>query len=161
MTRNTGDIKFWEWAINLFQLGLSNSLRQETADLFYHGYDNYMTHAFPEDELRPLTCRPLTRDRANPAHIELNDVLGNYSLTLIDSLSYGYSGTDRLLSMVDRSADAGGIGMRGEPDREVARFHRIDMRARIANSTAMSARTSVRTGWRGKCRRSRKPVPPT
>jgi hypothetical protein len=46
-----------------------------------------MTYAFPEDELRPVTCGPLTRDRENPAHIELNDVLGNYSLTLIDSLS--------------------------------------------------------------------------
>jgi hypothetical protein len=46
-----------------------------------------MQHAFPEDELRPLTCGPLTRDRHNPAHIQVNDVLGNYSLTLIDSLS--------------------------------------------------------------------------
>ncbi len=55
--------------------------------MFYHGFDNYMKYAFPEDELKPITCRPLTRDRANPAHIELNDALGNYSLTLIDSLS--------------------------------------------------------------------------
>ena len=55
--------------------------------MFYHGYDNYMKHAFPEDELRPITCKPLTRDRSNPAHIELNDALGNYSLTLVDSLS--------------------------------------------------------------------------
>ena len=46
-----------------------------------------MKHAFPEDELRPISCQPLTRDRENPAHIDLNDVLGNYSLTLIDSLS--------------------------------------------------------------------------
>lgn len=46
-----------------------------------------MLHAFPDDELRPLTCAPLTRDRHNPAHIEVNDVLGNYSLTLVDSLS--------------------------------------------------------------------------
>ena len=46
-----------------------------------------MKYAFPEDELRPVSCGPLTRDRDNPAHIELNDVLGNYSLTLIDSLS--------------------------------------------------------------------------
>lgn len=46
-----------------------------------------MKHAFPEDELRPISCKPLTRDRANPAHIEVNDVLGNYSLTLVDSLS--------------------------------------------------------------------------
>ncbi|KAF2274339.1 seven-hairpin glycosidase [Westerdykella ornata] len=64
-----------------------SALRQETVDIFYHGFDNYMAHAFPEDELQPLTCGPLTRDRANPAHIEVNDVLGNYSLTLIDSLS--------------------------------------------------------------------------
>jgi hypothetical protein len=34
-----------------------------------------------------VSCIPLTRDRANPRHFELNDVLGNYSLTLIDSLS--------------------------------------------------------------------------
>lgn len=63
------------------------ALRKEAEDLFYHGYENYMAHAFPEDELRPISCRPLTRDRDNPAHIEVNDPLGNYSLTLIDSLS--------------------------------------------------------------------------
>ncbi|POS87080.1 hypothetical protein EPUL_002923, partial [Erysiphe pulchra] len=38
-------------------------------------------------QLRPLTCVPLTRDQQNPRNVELNDVLGNYSLTLIDSLS--------------------------------------------------------------------------
>jgi hypothetical protein len=26
-------------------------LRRETVDMFYHGYDNYMNHAFPEDEV--------------------------------------------------------------------------------------------------------------
>ncbi|TQW07564.1 ER glycosyl hydrolase (Edem) [Cordyceps javanica] len=62
-------------------------LRQETVDMFYHGYNNYMLHAFPEDELRPVTCQPLTRNPNKPADIGLNDVLGNYSLTLIDSLS--------------------------------------------------------------------------
>ncbi|KAJ5037529.1 uncharacterized protein L3040_007701 [Drepanopeziza brunnea f. sp. 'multigermtubi'] len=62
-------------------------LRQETVEMFYHGFDNYMNIAFPEDELRPLSCIPLTRDSRNPRNVELNDVLGNYSLTLIDSLS--------------------------------------------------------------------------
>ncbi|KAM3067577.1 hypothetical protein ACMFMG_000108 [Clarireedia jacksonii] len=62
-------------------------LRKETVDMFYHGFDNYMNIAFPEDELRPVSCIPLTRDSRNPRHVELNDVLGNYSLTLIDSLS--------------------------------------------------------------------------
>ncbi|KAK8074886.1 hypothetical protein PG997_009549 [Apiospora hydei] len=62
-------------------------LRQETVDMFYHGFDNYMHIAFPEDELRPVSCTPLTRDALNPRNVALNDVLGNYSLTLIDSLS--------------------------------------------------------------------------
>ena len=32
-------------------------LRKETVDMFYHGYDNYMRIAFPEDEvcLKPTT----------------------------------------------------------------------------------------------------------
>lgn len=62
-------------------------LKQDARYIFYHGLTNYQLHAWPEDELRPLTCSPLTRDRANPAHVEVNDVLGNYSLSLIDSLS--------------------------------------------------------------------------
>ncbi|KAK5704675.1 hypothetical protein LTR17_021677 [Elasticomyces elasticus] len=64
-----------------------SSLRASTRDLFYHGYDNYLLHAFPEDELRPISCQPQTRNADNPADIGLNDVLGNYSVTLIDSLS--------------------------------------------------------------------------
>lgn len=67
--------------------GQLDELKSETESMFYHGFDNYMKHAFPEDELRPISCMPLSRDRDNPAHIEVNDVLGNYSLTLIDSLS--------------------------------------------------------------------------
>lgn len=27
------------------------ALRRETVDMFYHGYSNYMKHAFPEDEV--------------------------------------------------------------------------------------------------------------
>lgn len=38
-------------------------------------------------QLRPISCVPLSRDREHPENIGLNDVLGNYSLTLIDSLS--------------------------------------------------------------------------
>ncbi|PNS20828.1 ER degradation-enhancing alpha-mannosidase-like protein 1 [Sphaceloma murrayae] len=66
---------------------LLSSLRQSSRNVFYHGLSNYIRYAYPEDELRPLSCGPLTRDRANPAHIEVNDVLGNYSLSLVDSLS--------------------------------------------------------------------------
>ncbi|KAF2481217.1 glycoside hydrolase [Neohortaea acidophila] len=63
------------------------TLRQDTRDLFYHGWSNYLHYAFPEDELKPISCQPQVRNRANPADIGLNDVLGNYSLTLIDSLT--------------------------------------------------------------------------
>lgn len=38
-------------------------------------------------QLRPLTCAPLTRDRLNPGNLGLNDVLGNYSVTLVDTLT--------------------------------------------------------------------------
>lgn len=55
--------------------------------MFYHGFENYMEHAFPDDEIRPISCVPLTRDNSDPRRSELNDPLGNYSLTLIDSLS--------------------------------------------------------------------------
>lgn len=54
--------------------------------MFYHGWDAYENNAFPSDELRPLTCDGLDRDFLDPMNIGLNDVLGNYSLTLIDSL---------------------------------------------------------------------------
>ena len=29
---------------------------QDTKQMFYWGYDNYMTHAFPFDELNPVNC---------------------------------------------------------------------------------------------------------
>lgn len=70
--------------------------------MFFHGYDNYLEHAFPEDELKPISCKPLTRDRNNPAHIELNDPLGNYSVTLIDSLS-------TLAILASSSSTSGGV----------------------------------------------------
>ena len=63
------------------------SLQQEAIDMFYHGYDNYLDIAFPDDELRPVTCQPLTRDPEHPERFGINDVLGNYSLTLVDTLS--------------------------------------------------------------------------
>lgn len=67
--------------------GELHDLKRDARFVFYHGLTNYHRYAYPEDELRPLTCDPLTRDRANPAHIEVNDVLGNYSLSVVDSLS--------------------------------------------------------------------------
>ena len=79
------------FAFSGLALGMSRarmeSLQQEAIDMFYHGYDNYLNVAFPDDELRPVTCQPLTRDPEHPERFGINDVLGNYSLTLVDTLS--------------------------------------------------------------------------
>ena len=41
--------------------------------MFHHAYDSYLRHAYPYDELRPLSCSGV-------------DTWGSYSLTLIDAL---------------------------------------------------------------------------
>ncbi|KAL6519964.1 Alpha-mannosidase I mns4 [Orobanche minor] len=51
----------------------AKQLRNEVRGMFYHAFDGYMTHAFPRDELKPLSCGG-------------EDTLGGYALTLIDSL---------------------------------------------------------------------------
>lgn len=61
-------------------------LREQTREAFLHGYNGYMKHAFPFDELMPLSCIGRGRDRANPHNINVNDVLGDYLLTLVDTL---------------------------------------------------------------------------
>ncbi|KAJ1930846.1 ER degradation-enhancing alpha-mannosidase-like protein 1, partial [Kickxella alabastrina] len=45
-----------------------------------------MKHAFPFDELNPITCTGRGRDRMVPKNININDVLGDYLLTLVDTL---------------------------------------------------------------------------
>ncbi|XP_021897079.1 alpha-mannosidase I MNS4 [Carica papaya] len=51
----------------------AKQLRDEVREMFYHAFNGYMEHAFPLDELRPLSCGG-------------EDTLGGYALTLIDSL---------------------------------------------------------------------------
>ena len=89
----------------MFQVGSQQSSCGRKVDdrlHFQHGYDNYMQHAWPLDELNPLACcgRGLASffffshfqrwcsgpDTENPDNININDVLGDFSLTLIDSL---------------------------------------------------------------------------
>lgn len=36
--------------------GLHSPPRDKVSKMFYHAYDAYLDHAFPYDELRPLTC---------------------------------------------------------------------------------------------------------
>ncbi|XP_048497511.1 alpha-mannosidase I MNS4 isoform X2 [Beta vulgaris subsp. vulgaris] len=48
-------------------------LRDEVEEMFFHAFNGYMEHAFPRDELKPLSC-------------DGEDTLGGYALTLVDSL---------------------------------------------------------------------------
>ena len=59
--------------------------RHEARDMFYHAYDAYMDNAWPADELMPLSCRGRFRGR-EPSRGDIDDAMGNFSLTLIDSL---------------------------------------------------------------------------
>ncbi|KAJ7283733.1 alpha mannosidase-like protein [Mycena rebaudengoi] len=62
------------------------TVREKTRELWYHGFDNYMSLAFPLDELTPISCSGQGPDWDHPDHYAANDVLGNFSLTLIDVL---------------------------------------------------------------------------
>ncbi|XP_073499067.1 ER degradation-enhancing alpha-mannosidase-like protein 3 isoform X2 [Phyllobates terribilis] len=50
-----------------------------------HAYGSYMLHAYPADELMPLTCRGRIRGQ-EPSRGDVDDALGKFSLTLIDTL---------------------------------------------------------------------------
>ncbi|KAK9117034.1 hypothetical protein Sjap_015981 [Stephania japonica] len=64
-------------------------MREEVRKMFYHAYDNYMIHAFPHDELKPLT-KSFTDSLSELGNLKLEHLPQNYNgsaLTLIESLS--------------------------------------------------------------------------
>lgn len=62
------------------------SYRETVREMFLFGWNNYLDHAFPMDELNPIRCGGRGRDYMNPQNIGINDVLGDFSLTLIDAM---------------------------------------------------------------------------
>ncbi|KAJ1952611.1 hypothetical protein IWQ62_006184, partial [Dispira parvispora] len=83
------------WALNMPVFPPSNvsmtivqrqHYRETVHEMFRHAMDGYMEFAFPADEVRPLTCTPLGPLKDNIQAWGINDVLGDYSLTLVDSL---------------------------------------------------------------------------
>lgn len=62
-----------------------NELKEEAREMFYHAYQAYMEKAYPADELMPLTCQGRYRG-ITPSRGDLDDVLGNFSMTLVDTL---------------------------------------------------------------------------
>ncbi|EYC28991.1 hypothetical protein Y032_0007g3534 [Ancylostoma ceylanicum] len=47
--------------------------REKVREMFYHAYNGYLNHAFPLDELKPITCKG-------------QDTWGSFSLSLVDAL---------------------------------------------------------------------------
>ncbi|XP_038108223.1 ER degradation-enhancing alpha-mannosidase-like protein 3 [Culex quinquefasciatus] len=62
-----------------------NELKEEAREMFYHAYRAYMDKAYPADELMPLSCTGRYRG-VTPSRGDLDDVLGNFSMTLVDTL---------------------------------------------------------------------------
>ncbi|XP_022220191.1 ER degradation-enhancing alpha-mannosidase-like protein 3 isoform X2 [Drosophila obscura] len=60
-------------------------LREEARDMFYHAYRAYMENAYPADELMPLSCKGRYRG-VTPSRGDMDDILGNFSMTLVDTL---------------------------------------------------------------------------
>lgn len=55
----------WAGDTGAMRLSRVAKLRKETVEMFYHGYDNYMSIAFPEDEVR-LLRKVSFHDRHSP-----------------------------------------------------------------------------------------------
>ncbi|CAF3706209.1 unnamed protein product [Rotaria socialis] len=62
-----------------------NRLRLKVLDMFQHGFGSYMKYAYPADELMPLSCKGRYRG-SELSRGDIDDALGNFSLTLVDSL---------------------------------------------------------------------------
>ncbi|KAI0028196.1 glycoside hydrolase, partial [Vararia minispora EC-137] len=60
--------------------------RNKVRDLFYHGYNSYLRYGASCMQLAPLSCAGRGPDWYKPENIAVNDVNGNFSLTLIDTL---------------------------------------------------------------------------
>ncbi|GFT25682.1 ER degradation-enhancing alpha-mannosidase-like protein 3 [Nephila pilipes] len=62
-----------------------NQYKEQAKEMFYHAYQAYMANAYPADELMPLSCKGRYRD-IEPNRGDVDDALGNFSLTLVDTL---------------------------------------------------------------------------
>ncbi|KAI3860135.1 hypothetical protein MKX03_037094 [Papaver bracteatum] len=75
--------------IDLRLVSKKKQMSQKVRKMFYHAYDNYMTYAFPHDELKPLS-KSYTDSLSELGNLKLEHLPQNYkgsALTLIESLS--------------------------------------------------------------------------
>lgn len=81
---NDKELRFEKYSFNRFEL---KHYREQVKDLFNFAHENYLQKGYPYDELRPIACIPKTRNFEDPDDEITNDVLGNFSVTLVDSLT--------------------------------------------------------------------------
>ncbi|XP_066297953.1 ER degradation-enhancing alpha-mannosidase-like protein 3 [Branchiostoma lanceolatum] len=74
--------------------------KKQVLEMFDHAYSSYLTYAYPADELMPLSCKGRVRG-VDPSRGDVDDILGGYSLTLIDTLD-----TLAVLGHLDKFEDA-------------------------------------------------------
>uniref|UniRef100_A0A8C7LMN7 alpha-1,2-Mannosidase n=1 Tax=Oncorhynchus kisutch TaxID=8019 RepID=A0A8C7LMN7_ONCKI len=77
-----------------------SKIRDQIVEMFDHAYGSYMKYAYPADELMPLSCRGRVRG-LEPNRGDIDDSLGKFSLTLIDTLD-----TLVVLNKLDEFEDA-------------------------------------------------------
>ncbi|XP_078082745.1 ER degradation-enhancing alpha-mannosidase-like protein 3 isoform X2 [Mustelus asterias] len=94
----------FSWVCFYLVLGMTEqekgTIRNQVVEMFEHAYNNYMEHAYPADELMPLSCRGRVRG-LEPSRGDVDDALGKFSLTLIDTLD-----TLVVLNKLDEFEDA-------------------------------------------------------
>ncbi|XP_067868753.1 ER degradation-enhancing alpha-mannosidase-like protein 3 [Heterodontus francisci] len=94
----------FRWVCFHLVLGMTDqekgTIRNQIVEMFEHAYNNYMEHAYPADELMPLSCRGRVRG-LEPSRGDVDDALGKFSLTLIDTLD-----TLVVLNKLDEFEDA-------------------------------------------------------
>ncbi|XP_038637389.1 ER degradation-enhancing alpha-mannosidase-like protein 3 isoform X1 [Scyliorhinus canicula] len=92
------------WVCFQLVLGMTEqekgTIRNQVVEMFEHAYNNYMEHAYPADELMPLSCRGRVRG-LEPSRGDVDDALGKFTLTLIDTLD-----TLVVLNKLDEFEDA-------------------------------------------------------
>jgi mannosidase alpha-like ER degradation enhancer 3 len=60
-------------------------LKLKVLEMFDHAFDSYMRYGYPADEIMPLSCKGRYRN-SEASRGDIDEVLGNYTLTLVDSL---------------------------------------------------------------------------
>nr|CAH8850216.1 unnamed protein product [Trichobilharzia regenti] len=102
---NSASHRSW---LSFLNATMSSSEKRSLASLVYtmfsFAYDGYMKHGFPFDELNPIDCVGRGYDHEKPDNINVNDALGDYLLTLVDSLD-----TLAVMGRTDDFKDAVGL----------------------------------------------------